>query len=74
MVMLADTNYAATATQRAPRPSLLARIATAIIDARMAQARRQVDAHLMTMDDATLARYGIDRAMVRSSQPGARTL
>ena len=53
---------------RAPaRRSLLRRIADRLIEARMAEARRHVDAYLMTLDDATLARYGVTRAEVEAS-------
>jgi len=41
-----------------------------IIAARQAQAERLVNAHLATLDDATLARMGVDRKTVDKAQKG----
>lgn len=36
----------------------------AVVDARMAEAKMQVNAHLLSLDDETLAKSGIDRAEI----------
>ncbi|MEM1287809.1 MAG: hypothetical protein AAGH60_05625 [Pseudomonadota bacterium] len=45
----------------------------AISSSRMRQARREVNAYLMSLDDATLSTYGVDRLMSRAarSRPSA---
>lgn len=57
---MAITTYATTVPAQR-RPSFLRRLLDAVIEARMAEAQRHVDRYLMTLDDATLAKYGIAR-------------
>ena len=46
------------------KPSLFRRVLNAIIEARMAQAQREVRAHIATLDPKTRARFDIDKAVV----------
>ena len=50
------------------KPSFWRRLMNRMIEARMAEARLHVNAHLMTLDDATLAKYGVDRIMIQSGK------
>lgn len=52
--------------RKAKKPSLLQMFFDAIVDARMAEARLQVNAHLLSLDGDTLAEYGIDRNEIHS--------
>ena len=47
------------------RPSFLRRMADAVVAARMADARRQINSHLLTLTDAELAKHGYDRATLK---------
>ncbi|CAN0594984.1 unnamed protein product [Laminaria digitata] len=49
---------------KAKKKSFLQIFFDAIVDARMAEARMQVNAHLLSLDDETLAKSGIDRAEI----------
>lgn len=63
--LAASPAHAAIPAER--RPSIMRRVFNAIVEARMASAQRQVNAHLMTLDDATLAKYGVTRDVRRAS-------
>ena len=53
--------------ERSGKFSFFRRLLDRLVEARMVEARLHVNAHLMMLDDATLAQYGVDRVMVRSS-------
>lgn len=53
------------------RRGLLLRVLDAIVESRTREAERIVSDHLMTLDDATLERQGLDRAALRRKASGA---
>ena len=53
---------------RSDKPSFLRRLFDRLIEARMAEARLHVNAHLMTLDGATLAKYGVDRILIQDAK------
>ena len=65
---------AGSTTARATKPSFWRRLVDRMVEARMAEARMHVNAHLMTMDDETLARYGVDRATLTSAKARPTTI
>jgi hypothetical protein len=46
------------------KPSIFRRALNAMIEARMAQAQRQVNAHIATLDPKTRAKFDLDAAIV----------
>lgn len=48
------------------KSSLLRMFFDAMIQARMTEAKMQVNAHLLSLDDATLAEYGVERAVIKA--------
>lgn len=46
------------------KPSIFRRALNAVIEARMAQARREVSAHVATLDPKTRAKFDLDAAVV----------
>jgi hypothetical protein len=53
------------------RRGLLLRVLDAIIESRTREAERIVSEHLMSLDDATLERQGLDRVALRRKASGA---
>ena len=53
------------------RRGLLRRVLDAIVESRTREAERTVSDHLMSLDDATLERQGLDRAALRRKASGA---
>lgn len=51
------------------KKGFFSRIGARVVAARMAQADRQVAAYLLTLDDATLAKLGYDRAALEARDP-----
>lgn len=51
---------------KAKKKSFLQLFLDAVVDARVAEARLQVNAHLLNLDDETLAKSGYDRATLQA--------
>ncbi|CAN5375919.1 hypothetical protein BH10PSE9_BH10PSE9_15030 [soil metagenome] len=64
---MATITFGDAAGRVAPSRGILRRALARMIAAREQQARRQMNAHLLRRDDATLAAFGYDRATLEQA-------
>jgi hypothetical protein len=67
---MATTTFGDVFARSAPPRGILRRAVARLVAAREAEARRRVNAHLLGLDDATLAALGYDRAVLEAAGHG----